>query len=428
MSPHVKKGAGLEAMGVRARQAGRQLSGISSSAKDRALLNIADALDANHENILDANERDILAGKKHGINDILADRLVLNTERLKGMADDVRSVAALSDPVGEVLETRELPNGLYISRKRVPLGVIGAIYESRPNVTVDIAVLCIKSGNSVLLRGGKEALHSNTILATIIRNQIATAGVPKDAVQFIESTDRSLVKQMLSMKDYIDLVIPRGGAALIHKVSREAAMPAITGGVGVCHTYVDCDADINMAVSITYNAKVSRPYVCNALDTILVHSSIAPVFLPTMAEKMSDHAVELRCDQRAFSILEHLDFPGKIVAAKEEDWGKEFLSLTAAVKTVDSLDEALQHIQRYNSGHTEAIVTDNESAAERFLNEVDSGVVMVNSSTRFNDGAQFGLGAEVGISTSKIHARGPMGLKELTSYKWTVIGTGQIRA
>ena len=417
---------GLEAMGTRARKASGELAKLSSEVKDRALHGIADGLKARQEEILEANEKDMRAAQQDGLSEALTDRLLLDPERLEGMAADIRNVAELPDPVGEVLETRDLPNGLQVSRRRVPLGVIGAIYESRPNVTVDIAALCIKSGNAVILRGGKEAIHSNTVLAALIRDQIESAGVPGDAVQFVKSTDRALVGQMLSMKDQIDLVIPRGGAELIRRVAEEASMPAVTGGIGVCHTYVDQAADLDMAVSIAYNAKVSRPYVCNAMDTLLVHSSVAPAFLPRIAAQLSEAGVELRCDRRALSILGQ-DNGYRLAAATEDDWGVEFLALTAAVKTVDSLDEALEHIDRYTSGHTEAIVTGDESAATRFLDEVDSGVVMVNASTRFNDGAQFGLGAEVGISTNKMHARGPMGLNELTSYKWTVVGTGQVR-
>ena len=412
--------------GARARKASGALAKISSYVKDQALNRIADGLKARQEEILAANEQDLEAGRQAGLGDALMDRLLLDPARLEGVAADVRSVAALPDPIGETFDMREMPNGLRVGKRRVPLGVIGAIYESRPDVTVDIAALCIKSGNAVVLRGGKEAIHSNSVLAALIRDHIDSAGVPREAVQFVESTDRALVGEMLSMKEHIDLIIPRGGAELVRRVASEASMPAITGGIGVCHTYVDRSADVDMAVAIAYNAKVSRPYVCNALDTLLVHSSIAPTFLPQIASRLSTAGVEMRCDRRALSILGQ-DNDYKAVPATEEDWGKEFLALKAAVKTVDSLDEALEHIETYTSGHTEAIVTEDYSAAMRFLDEVDSGVVMVNASTRFNDGAQFGLGAEVGISTNKMHARGPMGLRELTSYKWTVLGSGQVR-
>ena len=416
----------LQVKGARARRASGALAKLSSYVKDQALNGIADGLKARQEEILAANEQDLEAGRQAGLSDALMDRLVLDPARLEGMAAGVRSVAALPDPVGETFDMRELPNGLRVGKRRVPLGVIGAIYESRPDVTVDIAVLCVKSGNAVVLRGGKEAIHSNTVLAALIRDHIDAAGVPREAVQFVESTDRALVGEMLSMKEHIDLIVPRGGAELVRRVASEASMPAITGGIGVCHTYVDRSADVDMAVAIAYNAKVSRPYVCNALDTLLVHSSIAPTFLPQIASRLSTAGVEMRCDRRALSILGQ-DNDYRALPATEEDWGKEFLALKAAVKTVDSIEEALEHIDTYASGHTEAIVTEDYSAAMRFLDEVDSGVVMVNASTRFNDGAQFGLGAEVGISTNKMHARGPMGLRELTSYKWTVLGSGQVR-
>jgi glutamate-5-semialdehyde dehydrogenase len=323
-------------------------------------------------------------------------------------------------------DTRTLPNGLQSGKRTVPLGVIGAIYESRPNVTVDISALCPKSGNAVILRGGSEALHSNKALAALVQQAIARAGAPPDAVQPIENQDRALVGQMLKMDQYIDMLIPRGGADLIRRVAAEATMPVITGGIGVCHTYVDKAADVAKAVAIAFNAKVQRPTVCNALDTLLVHSAIASAYLPAIAQAWAAEGVEMHCDRRALSILGPLKGL-KLKAAQEDDWGKEFLSLTAAVKVVDSLDEALQHIEQYGSGHSEAIVSEDYSAAMRFLDEVDAAVVYANASTRFTDGGQFGLGAEVAISTNKLHARGPMGLQELTSYKWVVMGSGQVR-
>lgn len=413
--------------GVAARKAARKLTKLSTSTKDRALLNIAEALKSRQEEVLAANEKDYRAGQHNGLSDALLDRLLLTPERLEDVAAGVRAVAALPDPVGETFDMRTLPNGLQVGKRRVPLGVIGVIYESRPNVTVDISALCLKSGNAVILRGGKEAIHSNTALVRLIRGSIAHAGVPEDAVQFIESTDRALVGKMLKMKDSIDLLIPRGGQELIRRVAAEAAMPAITGGIGVCHIYVDRSANVDMAVNIAYNAKVQRPSVCNALDTLLVHSAIAPSYLPRIARQWARAGVEMRCDRRALSILGPEDGL-KLAPATDQDWGNEFLSLRAAVKIVDSLEEAVEHIETYGSGHTEAIVTEDYSAAMRFLDEVDSAVVMVNASTRFNDGGQFGLGAEVAISTNKLHARGPMGLRELTSYKWTVLGAGQVRS
>jgi glutamate-5-semialdehyde dehydrogenase len=312
------------------------------------------------------------------------------------------------------------------------LGVIGAIYESRPNVTIDISSLCLKSGNAVILRGGKEAINSNKILAKIAQEACDQAGVPKGAIQLIESTERDLVKHMLKMKGVIDLMIPRGGADLIKLVSENAAMPVVTGGIGVCHTYVDKSADINKAVAITYNAKVQRPTVCNALDCILVHSQIVQTCLPAIAREWAKAGVEMHCDKRALAILKAdnvimNEAKNLLVPAKDEDWGKEFLSLKAAIKVVDSLDEALKHIEEYGSGHSEAIVTEDRAAATRFLNEVDAACVYANASTRFTDGGQFGLGAEIGISTQKFHARGPMALKELTSYKWIIWGSGHVR-
>jgi len=319
-----------------------------------------------------------------------------------------------------------MPNGLVIGRKRVPLGVIGAIYESRPNVTVDISVLCLKSGNCVILRGGREALNTNLAFVGVVRGAIARAGVPGEAVQFVDNTDHSLVETMLKMKEYIDLLIPRGGAELIRFVRDAAEMPVVTGGIGVCHTYVDRTADVSKAVPIIYNAKVQRPTVCNALDCVLVHSAVASAQLPKIARELSRAGVELHCDQRALGILKN-EHGVRLAPATDEDWGKEFLALTAAIKVVDSLDEALAHIEKYGSGHSEAIITEDYTSATRFLNEVDAACVYVNASTRFTDGGQFGLGAEVGISTQKMHARGPLGLKELTSYKWVVYGTGQVR-
>ena len=412
--------------GAAAREAARLLAKAGGHAKNAALEIVADGLARKRSEILAANEQDLEAGRQAGLSDALLDRLKLDQDRLQGLAADVRAVAKLPDPVGETLDMREMPNGLRVGRRTVPLGVIGAIYESRPNVTVDISALCLKSGNAVILRGGREAAHSNAALAELVRDSIDEAGLPRDAVQRVESTDRALVGRMLTMRGVIDLIIPRGGQELINRVAAEATVPAVTGGVGVCHTYVDRSADVDMAVNIVHNAKVQRPSVCNALDTVLVHSAIAPAYLPRLAEAFGEDGVEARCDRRALSILGPTEAL-KVIPATEEDWSTEFLSLTAAVKIVDSLDEALDHIVSYGSGHTEAIVTEDYSAAMRFLDDVDSSAVMVNTSTRFNDGGQFGLGAEVAISTNKMHARGPMGLRELTSYKWVVLGNGQVR-
>ena len=419
--------AELELKGKAAKVASRKLAYLSTEVKNKALENIAQSLIERQEEILAANQKDCEKAKEAGMSEAMLDRLLLSPSRLEGMAQDVRAVKALPDPVGEVFDMRTLPNGLQVGRKRVPLGVIGVIYESRPNVTVDISALCIKSGNAVILRGGSEAINSNAALAKVVQEASTEAGVPEGAVQFIESTERALVNHMLKMKDTIDLLVPRGGSGLIRMVAENATMPVITGGVGVCHTYVDRSASLEKAVAIAYNAKVQRPTVCNALDTLLVHKDIAGDFLPLIAREWGKAGVEMHCDERALRILEPLHSL-KVVPATEDDWGKEFLSLVAAVKVVDSLDEALEHIARYGSGHSDAIVTEDYSAGMRFLNEVDSACVYVNASTRFTDGGQFGLGAEVGISTQKFHARGPMGLKELTSYKWIIFGNGQVRA
>lgn len=418
----------LQQKGTAAKAAARLLRRLSTSVKDRALNSIAEALLSRQAEIIEANQRDYEAGRQAGLAEAMLDRLLLTPERIAGMAADVRQVAALPDPIGEVIDARTLPNGLQVGRRRVPVGVIGSIYESRPNVTVDIASLCLKSGNVCILRGGKEAAHSNRVLASIVREAIAEAGAPQDAVQLVENTDRALVGEMLQMRDTIDLLIPRGGADLIRFVADNATMPVVTGGIGVCHTYVDSSADVNMAVEIAYNAKCRRPTICNALDTLLVDSGIAPSFLPAIGGRWADAGVEMRCDERSLRILQAAELPElKAVPAAPEDFGKEFLALVASVKVVDSLDKAIEHIERYGSGHSEAIVTEDYAASQRFLDEVDAAAVYVNASTQFTDGAQFGLGAEVGISTQKMHARGPMGLRELTSYKWTILGNGQTR-
>jgi glutamate-5-semialdehyde dehydrogenase len=416
----------LEEKGKAARAASRKLAFLSTAVKNSALLSIAEALIDKLNEILIANKIDYEKAKASGMSEAMLDRLMLSPSRLEGIAQDTETVAALPDPVGEQFEMRTLPNGLQISKKRVPLGVIGAIYESRPNVTIDISSLCLKSGNAVILRGGKEAINSNRALAKVAQEACGQAGVPQGAIQFIESTERSLVKHMLRMKGIIDLMIPRGGADLIRLVSENATMPVVTGGIGVCHTYVDKSADLDKAVAIAYNAKVQRPTVCNALDCILVHNQVVTAYLPAIAKEWAKAGVEMHCDKRAMAILKPIPSL-KLVPAKDEDWGKEYLSLKAAIKVVDSLDEALEHIERYGSGHSEAIVTEDHSAATRFLNEVDAACVYANASTRFTDGGQFGLGAEIGISTQKFHARGPMALKELTSYKWIIWGTGQVR-
>ena len=416
----------LEAKGRAAKAASRRLAYLATGIKNQALNNIADNLLTRKDDILAANKKDYLAGETSAMSDALLDRLMLDTSRLEAIADDTRAVAALPDSIGETFEERILANGLKISKRRVPLGVIGAIYESRPNVTVDISALCLKSGNAVILRGGKETINSNLAIVKVIQEACNKAGVPDGAVQFIENTDRTLVNHMLKMNDVIDLIIPRGGAGLIKFVAVNAAMAVVSGGIGVCHTYVDRSANLDKAVAIAFNAKVQRPTVCNALDTLLVHADIARKYLPMVAAEWAKAGVEMHCDKQALDILQS-NTSLKLVPAVDEDWGKEFLALTAAVKVIDSLEEALEHIEHYGSGHSEAIITQEYEAAIRFLNEVDAACVYVNASTRFTDGGQFGLGAEVGISTQKLHARGPLGVKELTSYKWIIFGSGQVR-
>ena len=416
----------LYGLGRGARRAARETARLSTEVKNRTLLHLADLLESDVDGLLAANDQDCAEARAAGLDDAMLDRLLLTAERLRGVAAEQRKVAALPDPVGETIEMTTLPNGMTAGRRRIPLGVIASIYESRPNVTVDIFGLCFKSGNASILRGGKEAGRSNAALIALIRRALATAGAPAGAVQFVDNPDRELVNALLKMNQYIDLVVPRGGDGLVRFVGENATMPAVTGGVGVCHTYIDRAADLAMAARVALNAKTRRPYICNALDTLLVHSAAAGDALPRIAADMAASGVELRCDHRALSILGP-EAGGRIRPAAEADWGREFLSLAAAVKVVDSLDDALEHIETYGSGHSEAIITEDYSAAMRFLDEVDAAAVYVNASTQFTDGGQFGLGAEVGISTQKMHARGPMGLKELTSYKWVIMGNGQVR-
>jgi len=410
-----------------ANRAAKQLASTPSEVKNAALVAIADSIESNCQSILRANEQDLEVATLNGLDLHLLDRMTLNNLRVKAMAGAARDIAELEDPIGEVLEERTRPNGLNIQRVRVPLGVIGVIYESRPNVTIDIATLCLKSGNGVVLRGGKECITTNTVLAGIVKDSIESVGISREAVQLIETTDRSIVGEMLEMDDLIDLMIPRGGAELVYFVGQNAKMPAITGGVGVCHTYVDAEANVDQAVKIVVNAKTQRPTVCNAMDTVLVHQNVAREYLPKLATELGIRDVELRADSRAMSILDALAGGTKVVPAQDEDFGMEFLALIASVKIVDSMDDAMEHIAEYGSKHSEAIVSENSETTERFLTEVDSAAVFANTSTYFNDGAQFGLGAEVAVSTNKLHARGPMGLKEITTYKWKVRGDGQVR-
>ncbi len=414
----------LTAIGAAAKGAARRLAFATTDAKNRALEAIACGLLEQEGPILEAADADYADAKAAGLSEAMLDRLLLNHQRLERMAADVRNIAGLPDPVGEIIDQHTLPNGMEVGRVRVPLGVVGSIYESRPNVTIDISALCLKSGNAAVLRGGKEALRSNAALVAVVQEACRAAGLPDGSVQFINDPDRALVAELLSMRDTIDLLIPRGGADLIRHVAENAAMPVVTGGIGVCHTYVDATADQTMALEVVHNAKLRRPTICNALDTLLVHRATAGTLLPRLAARLTEAGVELRCDVEAAQLLGNRQ---GVKPAGPDDWGKEFLALVAAVKVVGSLDEALQHIEQYGSGHSEAIITEDYTAAQRFLREVDAAAVYVNASTQFTDGAQFGLGAEVGISTQKMHARGPMGLRELTSYKWLIRGSGQVR-
>ena len=413
----------LNDMGVSAKKAARILSTSSSELRNKALITISKHLLNSEDKILEKNAIDIENAEKAGQTEAFIDRLLLTSERLQKMASDTVNVASLPDPIGEVIETYTRPNGIDLIRKRIPLGVIGIIYESRPNITVDISALCLKSGNVAILRGGSESFHSNMILTEIVQNAIAEVGLPKDCVQIIKDTDRNLVGEMLQMDEYIDLMIPRGGIELVSRVSREASMPAITGGVGVCHIYVDSTSSIEMATEIVYNAKVQRPSVCNALDTLIIESRALDSHLPSIANALSNADVEMRCDERSEEILKS-NKNMKIKKVSTSDWDTEHLSLIMGIKVVDSIDEALDHIFEHSTGHSESIITENQDDANKFLEEVDSSAVMVNASIRLNDGGEFGLGAEVAVSTGKVHARGPMGLKELTSYKWIVIGNG----
>ncbi len=415
----------LEQKGAAARAGARALARLDTATKNAWLHAVARLLVDRQEDVLAANRVDVADGRAAGISDAFLDRMILTPERIAGIAADVRGVAALADPVGEVIEMRTAPNGLQIGRRRVPLGVIGTVYESRPNVTVDMAVLSVKAGNAVILRGGKECRRSNLLLWAILQEAAAETGVPAGAIQMVESQDRALVGEMLKMRDVIDLMVPRGNADLIRRVYAEATMPVVAGGIGVCHTYVDATADLAMAESITVNAKTRRVSICNALDTLLVDRAVAPQFLPRVAQALAARNVELRGDPESVAILRAAGLA--VTGAAAGDWGKEFLDYIAAVAVVDGIDGALAHIERYGSGHSEAIITASYDRAQRFLNEVDAAAVYVNASTQFTDGAQFGLGAEVGISTQKMHARGPLGLRELTSYKWIIMGNGQIR-
>ena len=411
----------VKAKAQAAKQAAAKLAVTSTAVKNAALLAMAAALEAQQSEILAANERDMTAAAAKGMKSSMLDRLKLTAERISGMADGLRQVAGLADPVGNVIDGKTLPNGLHITKIRVPLGVIGIIYEARPNVTADAAGLCLKSGNAVILKGGSEAMESNKTVAAILAQAAEGAGIPAGSIQFIDTSDRQAVQDLIHMNGLVNVVIPRGGAGLIQAVVRNASVPVIETGAGVCHTYVDKDADVEMAMKIAFNAKVQRPSVCNAMETLLVHKDIADKFLPMMLMMYNSSAVEIRGDEAV------QEYSGQVHPATEEDWSTEYGDLRLSVKIVDSIEEAMAHIAKYGTGHSECIVTDNYQAAQLFQYTVDAAAVYVNASTRFTDGNEFGFGAEIGISTQKLHARGPMALPELTSTKYLINGNGQVR-
>ncbi|MFI2993339.1 glutamate-5-semialdehyde dehydrogenase [Klebsiella aerogenes] len=416
----------LEQMGIAAKAASYQLALLSSREKNQVLNKIADYLEAQTEEILRANSEDLSDARANGLSDAMLDRLALTPARLRGIADDVRQVCSLADPVGQVIDGGLLDSGLRIERRRVPLGVIGVIYEARPNVTVDVASLCLKTGNAAILRGGKETWRTNAATVKVIQQALQECGLPAAAVQAIESPDRALVGEMLKMDKYIDMLIPRGGAGL-HKLCREqSTIPVITGGIGVCHIFVDDSAEIAPALKIIVNAKTQRPSTCNTAETLLVHRNIADTFLPALSKQMAESGVTLHADPTAMPLLQN--GPAKVEPVKAEQYDDEYLSLDLNVKVVADLDEAIAHIREHGTQHSDAILTRTLRHANRFINEVDSSAVYVNASTRFTDGGQFGLGAEVAVSTQKLHARGPMGLEALTTYKWIGFGDDTIRA
>ncbi len=397
------------------------LADVDSAQKNAALLRIASDLVERQDEIIEANRQDIEAGRAAGLSDGLIDRLTLGPARIAGVAEGVRQVAALEDPCGRVLETVQRPNGLVIKKVSVPIGVIGIIYESRPNVTADAAALCIKSSNAVVLRGGKEAIRSNIAISEIMRDAVAKEGFPKDVIYLVQDTSRASAQKMMKMKGVLDCLIPRGGKGLIQSVVENSTVPVIETGSGNCHIYIDASADVEQAVNIVFNAKTQRVSVCNACESLVIHSEILPKVLPGIVQKLKTKRVEVRGDERARAVCPEL------VPAAEEDFGTEYLDYIISVKTVDSLEEAIDHINRYSTKHSEAILTQNMENAEKFMRLVDSSSVYVNASTRFTDGFEFGLGAEIGISTQKLHARGPMGLRELTTTKYLIYGSGQIR-
>lgn len=411
----------LTELGKKAKEAEKTLMIAATEQKNKALKYIAQALIENADEIIQANTIDLENGKNNGMSEAMLDRLKLDKDRIKGMAKGVEDVVLLPDPVGRVLSETTRPNGLNIKKVSTPLGVIGVIFEARPNVTSDAAALCLKSGNTVILRGGKEAINSNRIIAKTMREAVKKSGLSEDVIQLVEDTSRESANALMQMNEYVDVLIPRGGAGLIQAVVKNATVPVIETGVGNCHIYIDKDANVDMAADIVYNAKTNRVSVCNAAESLLIHKDIAKEALPKIKAKLDEKSVELFGDEEAVDIAKGIE------KATERDWGTEYLDYKMSVKIVDSLDEAVDHIYKYSTGHSECIVTENKEAAEEFLNKVDSAAVYVNASTRFTDGGEFGFGAEIGISTQKLHARGPIGLPELQSFKYKIYGNGQVR-
>ncbi len=411
----------LTDIGIRAKEATPIMRTLTTAQKNVLLLKAAGDLLANTPAILKANAEDMERGRANNMPQGLLDRLLLTESRIKGMAEGLRQIAFLDDPIGEVIQMKKRPNGLMIGRKRVPIGVIGIIYEARPNVTVDAFGLCFKTGNAAILKGGSDAISSNIALADCLRSSLASCGLPEDAIQLITSTDRETTAEFMHMDTYVNLLIPRGGAGLIRAVKKNSTIPVIETGTGNCHIYVDESADIDMAVAIILNAKTQRIGVCNACESLVVHEKIRDRLLPVLAARLHDKKVEIRADEQALPYIENG------VPASEEDWGREYLDLIISVKTVSSVEEAIEHINRYNTGHSEAIITESYANAQKFLDEIDAAAVYVNASTRFTDGFEFGFGAEIGISTQKMHARGPMGLEALTTTKFIIYGNGQVR-
>jgi len=411
----------LEQIGKKAKAAERFLAKADAAQKTSAIESIADELIKNTDKIIESNKIDLENGKNNGLSDSLLDRLALTPERIKGMAQGAMEVAAMNDPVGKVLDGGVNKNGMTVTKITVPLGVIAVIFEARPNVTSDAAVLCLKAGNTVILRGGKEAINSNMAIVEVMRNAVEKAGLPADCIQLIEDTSRDSARGLMTLNEYVDVLIPRGGAGLIRTVVENSTVPVIETGSGNCHTYIDKDADIDMAAEIIFNAKTSRPSVCNACESVLIHKDIAEIALIAVAKKLEEKNVEIHGDEIVCAILPDA------IPATENDWATEYLDYKISIKTVDSIDEAIDHISKYSTRHSECIITNNLEASQKFIKEVDSAAVYVNVSTRFTDGGEFGYGAEIGISTQKLHARGPLGIDTLVSYKYTIIGNGQIR-